>query len=462
MKTAHIFNFIWIGLLVSSCGNAFLDVKPNISQRVPITLPDFGGLMDNTAKMNTRSSHHLGIIGADEIFIPEARYHAFPSYPLERWQINAYTWNEEIYVGGEGENDNPLDWNVAYERILWANLALEGLSKIDKNENEADWNNAYGTALFHRALNYFQLAQLFCPAYDELSATTDIGLPLRTESDLTIRTERASLSHTYQLMIADLLAAAPLLPERSTTPFRPGKNTVYALLARVYLQMGEFASAREYAEACLHISDGLLDYNQIDLSSNATFLYLENENPEVIFLSSAFLITIFKNAYFNISPALYALYEEGDLRKEAFFSLTTAGNVRFKGNYGIADQYTSSFFTGIGLDEVFLIRAECNARMGNLDDALGDLNRLRKHRYLPNNFESVYSDNTTEVLDWVLLERRKELVLRGLRWGDLKRLNKDPDLQMTLTRTLGTEIIDLPPGSSRYVWPVPMEVKGRY
>jgi hypothetical protein len=60
-----------------------------------------------------------------------------------------------------------------------------------------------------------------------------------------------------------------------------------------------------------------------------------------------------------------------------------------------------------------------------------------------------------DALRKVLLERRKELVFRAIRWTDLRRLNKDPRFATTLRRVvLGQEYL-LPPNDNRYVYPIP-------
>ncbi|MNT13620.1 SusD family protein [compost metagenome] len=54
----------------------------------------------------------------------------------------------------------------------------------------------------------------------------------------------------------------------------------------------------------------------------------------------------------------------------------------------------------------------------------------------------------------ILIERRKELVWRGLRWSDIKRLNKIGS-EITLKRILnGTDHVLLP-NDPRYALPIP-------
>jgi len=61
------------------------------------------------------------------------------------------------------------------------------------------------------------------------------------------------------------------------------------------------------------------------------------------------------------------------------------------------------------------------------------------------------------VLDLVLKERRKELVFRGLRWTDIRRLNQATPSIILKRRVNGKED-SLMPGDKRFVLPIPPDV----
>ena len=65
------------------------------------------------------------------------------------------------------------------------------------------------------------------------------------------------------------------------------------------------------------------------------------------------------------------------------------------------------------------------------------------------------ASGTDDALKKILTERRKELLLRGIRWTDLRRLNYDSQFATTLTRVVNTQIITLMPNDNRYVYPIP-------
>ncbi|HWK99588.1 MAG TPA: RagB/SusD family nutrient uptake outer membrane protein, partial [Parapedobacter sp.] len=105
--------------------------------------------------------------------------------------------------------------------------------------------------------------------------------------------------------------------------------------------------------------------------------------------------------------------------------------------------------------EMYLIRAESNLRIGQPEPALSDLNLLRKHRCKPTDFYQLEITATPGLLDTIIAERKRELVRRGLRWMDLRRLNQDPSTAETLARTMNGQVFNLQPNSKRYTFPIP-------
>lgn len=441
-------------LVLTSCGEGFLEIKPSQRQRVPATIADYLGMLDHTTAMNQASSHYLGVIGSDEMEITDAQYQSFPTGTAHNYQKNAYTWEQVIYEGGEASQ---IDWNIGYDRILKTNIVLAGLEKIaPKNESQkALWNMAKGTALFHRALNYHNLAQLYCNVYEKGTASGELGLPLRLSDDVTDVANRSSLQQTYEQILADLEHAENLLPEFPDLPFRPSKWAVYALLTRVYLQMGAYGEAMAYATQCISLKGELLDFNLLAAQSPPHFGVYGENNPEVIFFSALGYGGNFRMTwqYYNAPQGLLSAYSASDLRKQLYFSPNGNATI-FVGSYsGIQEQ----FFTGLAVDEVYLLRAEAAARLGDVEGALDDLNYLREHRYMSDNYMPLESESPATALAWIIDERRRELVMRGTRWSDLRRLNKEAEFRTTLSRTIGDQTYILPPDDLRWVWPIPLE-----
>ncbi len=449
--------------IFQSCSEGFLSESPDVKKRIPRTVDDFLGLMDHSITMNNNSVHVFSMIGSDEYYITDGAYAAFPEGLNFNYQKRAYTWDAFIFEGGESAL---LDWNIGYFKILWANTVLDGLQSktVDpKDRDKADMTR--GMALFHRAWNYYCLAQLFCKPFSE-NAHNDLGLPLRLESDLTMAVDRSTLMETYAQLITDLQKAEPLLPLIPLVAYRPGKAAVYALLARIYLQMGDYTNAYDYADRCLEIQNELINFNTLDFNAPLTFPAYGEGNPEVIFMSTCSAdpssARMLIQQIVCVDTNLLTIYDEGDLRMKAFFSprendtyVFKSGTYVFKGSYDGTNIFT--YFTGLSVGEMLITRAECAARLGDNEKALSDVNQLRGNRYLPEYFTNLYSDDTDEILRWIIGERHREMVFRGTRWEDLRRLNKEPQFAKTLVRMVGDRKWELPPNDKRYVWPIPAE-----
>ena len=111
----------------------------------------------------------------------------------------------------------------------------------------------------------------------------------------------------------------------------------------------------------------------------------------------------------------------------------------------------------MAVDELFLIAAECYARMNQVSTAINKLNELLITRWKTGTFVNFTASTKEEALAVILAERRKELLIRGLRWSDLKRYNRD-GANITLTRTVNGKNFQLPPNDLRYAIAIPEEI----
>ena len=89
---------------------------------------------------------------------------------------------------------------------------------------------------------------------------------------------------------------------------------------------------------------------------------------------------------------------------------------------------------------------------------MADLNSLLVKRWANGTFTPYTAVDAADALNQILTERRKELLYRGLRWTDLRRLNKSPATAITLTRTVNGQIYTLPPNDPRYLYAIPDNV----
>jgi hypothetical protein len=90
---------------------------------------------------------------------------------------------------------------------------------------------------------------------------------------------------------------------------------------------------------------------------------------------------------------------------------------------------------------------------------MAELNTPLQNRWLQGTFTAVCAASSASALDIILVERRKELAFRGLRWTDLRRLNKE-GRNISLTRLLNGSVYQLNPNSPDYILPIPPDVLG--
>ncbi|MDR2284858.1 MAG: RagB/SusD family nutrient uptake outer membrane protein, partial [Sphingobacterium sp.] len=182
-------------------------------------------------------------------------------------------------------------------------------------------------------------------------------------------------------------------------------------------------------------------------------------NEETIFHAVSLGLASLNPSRAIIDNGLYSSYQVNDYRKKLFFNKRTDDSYSFKGSYtGFNVQNT---FVGLTVPELYLTLAECYARLGKLTESQEALNKLLTKRY-KSNFVLPSFGSKEVLLDYVLLERRKEMLLRGVRWSDLRRLNQEPRYARVLERleVVGSDTVKhvLSIGDKRYTYLIPREV----
>ncbi|MEO9020992.1 MAG: RagB/SusD family nutrient uptake outer membrane protein [Ginsengibacter sp.] len=442
----HIQTLIII-LIISgftSC-RKYLEKKSDNTLTVPTTLADLQGILDYTNDMNLQTTPGFGESSADDYFISESDY---DSYTIEGQKI--YTWNR-------GDYNFQNSWSRAYTPIFNSNFCLDQIDKIPiTDHSKLQWNNVKGSAMFYRSYYFLGLLWDFSKAYDSATYNRDLGIVLRLSSDFNIPSKRSSVKECYDQVIEDAKESVNYLPDNAINLLRPSKIAAYGLLARAYLSMRVYDSAFKYANLCLQMNRNLIDYNgdpDIDGSIESSTPF-KKFNKETIFYTEMDQDDLLNNSWIGkIDTLLYSEYDNNDLRKKAFFA--PADNYyKFKCIY-TGDIYY--YFTGIATDEIYLIKAECEAREGDVQTAMDDLNALLVKRWQSGTFVPLLASDRTEALTIILKERRKELLDRGLRWIDIKRYNKE-GANIILTRQMKGQTYTLQPGANYYALPLPADI----
>ena len=177
-----------------------------------------------------------------------------------------------------------------------------------------------------------------------------------------------------------------------------------------------------------------------------------------------------------ISPELKNLFEPDDLRYSLF--LRDTGNSilnYFDTGSGAAiwtPATTTERFTymavGTRTAEVYLTLAEAYARLGDLGSAADYVNRLRSKRINRADYQLPTPGTQKDMMDQIILERRKELLFGFHRFFDLKRFNLEPEYAKTITRTFPVvtqtvpqQTYTLQPNSRLYIIPFPHSARDK-
>ncbi|WET68775.1 RagB/SusD family nutrient uptake outer membrane protein [Sphingobacterium sp.] len=446
MKKQFIYTVL-ILIVLSACSKDFLDIKPSSSIVQPSTLEDMEGLLENHGVMNSISPA-LGQLSSDEYFFVDQKAWQGTLTQTERL---AYVWEKDIYNG----DINIMDWNKPYAAIFYANNIISQMDKISPAIDTRRYNNLLGWAYFARSYAYYELLRNFCKYYDANTANVELGLPLKLSPNVDEVVQRSSLAETYNFIMSDLNKATQLLDANDYISKRnhASKAACYALSARIMHATGNYAKALLYADSTLLLHNNLVDYNTVSLSSQTPFTYVMDE---VIYFSTQVNNYAGTTGYLNrtavgVDTQLYGMYKPNDLRKEIYFMKNSLGNYNVKRGYLGGGSYP---FTGLATDEIYLIKAECLVRSGNTTSAIDVMNDLLIKRYTKGKYNLIEPMDSKSMLTLILDERRKELVWRGLRWMDLKRLNKEGG-GIELQRQVSAQNYTLPANSKRYTFPIP-------
>lgn len=440
MKKYTVF-LLAIGFQLVGC-EAYLDVKPTKAIDTPDSIEAVEALLDNAETMNYFPTQ--SVVMGDEFVADDQAISS-----MDLLEQNFYLWMPRAFE----LDDLVFDWRDLYNQIQIANIALEALDKLDQSNSKV--KELRGTALFYRAFAYFNLSTLFLEGANLQSAGITQKIPIRRGTSMVLKPELVDRQTIRDLIKSDLEEAVNLLPIRTSYLSRPSRQAGFALLSRIYLDWEEYALAEGAAEEVLSLGGELLDYK--DLSKNATYP-IPRFSSEVIWLARVGGTSYFNSqSGFQISPSLLELYDRTDLRKELFYIKRPSGFINFRGSYLSG----RPLFGGLSLNETYLNYAESLVRTGDLVKGEEVLNLLLQNR-MTEDWAPIEFTSERQALGIILVERRKELPFRGLRWADLRRWNSDVRFQQTLTRKYEGKVYELSPQSEKFLLPIPARELGFY
>ena len=307
-------------------------------------------------------------------------------------------------------------FNTTYGQIYACNAIIEGVSNAVALPT-TDKDRILGEALFTRALLHFYLAGVY----------GDIPYIKTTDYTQNSHVTRIPIAEVYALCSQDVEQAISLLPVEYLAPARtrPNQMAAHALLAKIALAKGDYSMAKN--ESSIVINETSLYQNVSDLSQ--TFL---KQSPATIWQlstgNSGFNTLEALTFIFNSGPPpssaltqdLLDAFPSGDLRLQNWTRSITDGTTtwfhayKYKASAGDVVENSIVFrFT-----EMYLLRAEASARLGELTTAKEDLDVIRNLAGIGNS----PAISQQEILEDILLQYRLEFFCEhGHRFFDLKR-----------------------------------------
>ncbi|HEY1007067.1 MAG TPA: RagB/SusD family nutrient uptake outer membrane protein, partial [Sphingobacteriaceae bacterium] len=307
-------------------------------------------------------------------------------------------------------------WSAAYRAV---NIANTVISALDIFTDPQQRSSAESLALFIRGTMLFELVRLYALPYEAGGANSQLGVPIvldavKTTDNLHTSKARNTVAEVYAQVESDLNAAMTS---------DPSNFAAMGMLARVYLQEGKYAEARDMANTVItgggYELGGLEEPFRVDHADENIF-EIEQDEQVNAGTSNDGLATFFSSlpdnygrAEVRIAPAFAATFLPTDLRRTQLMYAGRAG--------GLFTRKWSDYYDNIPvirLTEMILIRAESNFRLGTAvgNTPVSDINSLRSRAGL--------LPLVVLTLDQILEEREKELAFEGFRLHDYKRTQR--------------------------------------
>ena len=464
--------YIWIVLagtgIFTGCDH-FLDDAPR-GNAIAQTAEDYDRMFNASQIMNMMLNEaYYTYWKNDELIFTEDCYNTIAqlaSYPTSVQA--AIEYRDQVYR----DDENSLEWEKCYNQIYVFNAIANGVMQADGDEAEKKFLLA--EARVSRAYMHFLLAQWYAMPYNETTASTEWAIPIVTEANTQVsKYKRATVEELYTWIITEMEEACPLLKEREEHRMRCYKATGYALLGKVYFQMGKYEKALEPLRISYRLLQGdpnvyLTDYKNkqasfgytemgmMEIMSFIPFVYSDNETLYCKFNPTMrnYYLPFYNMAPTDyLKPEIYVLFSEKDLRRNLISTKNTLGESLPYPYCGALGAHTN---LGCALPEVYLMLAECEARAGSESEAKRILKEFRSYRLL-DGYEDVPASVKTkeELIRFCVEEQTREFVGTGYRFYNVRRLWNDPLFQdwKPITHTVGKQVFTLREAQLKIAYP---------
>lgn len=321
-------------------------------------------------------------------------------------------------------------WGAAYKGIDNMNHIISRIDKLSGDESEKNRIKAQAHAL--RGYLYLNLVTSF--SYNYAKDPDAPSVPIYTEptTGSTVGKKRSSVKEVYKQAEDDLTLAYNLIGDynRGTQKHKFNKPVISGVLARLYLQSQQWDKANKFAKEAdqsaswMSKTEYLAGFND---RSNAEWIWGHGQTSDQSVASYSFnYLDVSSSASYYYSfmadPYFKDFFDEDDAR----YSLFEWDTQRYIGGLMYKKfKYRADKTADISLmrkAEMVLIEAESLAELNKTDSAIIKLNELRTQRGAKT--PDLKGLSKTDLVEEILIERRKELFGEGFALSDILRRQK--------------------------------------
>lgn len=400
---------------------------------------------------------HIRDVQTEDMVIPYSGYDHFRA-----WEANMQMGENSAYM--------QYIWNYSYANIMACNKLIAAVNAVE--EPTAIELGAKGEGYAFRAMMYLDLARCYEFLPNDIFTTgvnsdgndvTNLTVPITTETTTiedTKNNPRATREEMFKFILNDLNQAEELIPNLNGTTYAADKTlaslaVVYGLKARLYMWVGEYALALEFAQDaidasgqdpisytdCLAFDDQgyLTGYTKTCFNDISKWMWGVSQTadnstvtsgiinwtswmtPEVEFGYSG------AGAYPCIHIPMYNRISDSDWRKRLWDGGTAVVpglSHKFQPNEGNTSVPTVAAATSYPLmrvEEMYFIRFEALAELDPAS-ARNELNSfMRSNRMVFQGPTYNAPSGKDELIDEILFQKRVELWGEGQAFFDIKR-----------------------------------------
>jgi starch-binding outer membrane protein, SusD/RagB family len=327
-------------------------------------------------------------------------------------------------------NSNGI-WTAHYRAINRANRIIAAAAGVTPAANEVNqYNNILAQCYFVRALAHLDLMNHYAPNTMDL---TGIAVPYIDFVNTSTQLPRNTVAEVRDGILASLQTAETLLPASSTDIYFATPKAIEFARAKVKFLTGD------YTGALVHANNLILGQNGFTATAlaNATQyvnMFADTDNTEIIFkrrrtqlegfIGGIWYFTGTGGAFLEMSNKVFNNLP-GDVRDNVLFDATNSDPSidlhlinKYPGSNGFLFLNDEKVMR---ISEMYLIKAECHARLSQWTDAANAVKAVRDARSGASTPVDVYA-NLQQAADAILDERFVELAYEGHRYVDIKRL----------------------------------------